>query len=112
MAYRGLRGGGACPGQIRNARRPLTLWMGAPLLVLAHLYVFQKRSKLRTGVRTIGIGYGALCAVVGFDGVEDREIVRIAHAFEAVVFDDGHVFGRIGLAADRAKCAIEEFKVG
>jgi hypothetical protein len=63
-------------------------------------------------LRSECIGDSPACAVGGFDGVENRHVIRVAHAFESVMLDNRQVTGCKALSAiDRMKGLIEKLEI-
>ena len=53
--------------------------------------VLQQCPSLPIGIGAIGIDEQSFESIRRFERVDDRRIVRIGHAFEAMVLDDGQV---------------------
>ena len=63
------------------------------LQVLVHRHILEKRAEIRIGLRTKRVGNGSAGAVVGFDDIQHRHVIRVADAFKPVMLNDRQLIG-------------------
>src|SRR5213594_4546440 len=87
--------------------------MSSPLPVFPHFHILKEYSKIRIGIDSKGVDQDASGTIPGFDGIDNRHVIRIAVSFESVMLDDRQVVGLKRFSALHcSKHIVEQFEVG